>query len=85
MRSHFQPEYITGDLVTPANAVELALKVQKLKGVDGEIDEEVEVPVDRRKTIHNIKRSANKYETPIDDLSVAFQRRWTKMISNDNR
>lgn len=65
-----------------ADVLEMALDIQKLKGVDDEDlskDSSLE-HVSRRKTIHNIEKNLERKSQPVNDLQTAFKKRWTKLL-----
>lgn len=80
----FQLENLKKEDLNGENAIQIALLIQQLKGVDDDDLEEADtstIPVTRRQTIHNIHRNINTTNKPINDLGEAFKRRLTKIQS----
>ena len=64
-------------------AVDVAKKLQKLKGVDSDDEDKVEERPERRKTVHTLAKMGRKQYQATSDLEKAFKRRLGKFSSKE--
>lgn len=72
-----QAEDTTEDAFIQRNAVDIVRQLQKLKGIDGDYENESmnDGQLGRRRTIHNLERHRQKKQA-IGTLDVAFKKRF---------
>lgn len=72
-----QAEDTTEDAFIERNAVDIVRQLQKLKGIDGDYENESmnDGQLGRRRTIHNLERHRQKKQA-IGTLDVAFKKRF---------
>lgn len=75
---NFQVEDLSQDALLDRNAVQIVKDLQKLRGIDGDYDNDSGSGPDRvgrRRTIHNLERAKQK-KRQIGTLDVAFKKRF---------
>lgn len=73
---------MTNEEILDDDPVQVAKKLQKLKGLEDRDENKEEEAVGRRKTAYNLAMNSGKAEEGINDLDLAFRRRYAMFQRN---
>lgn len=73
---------MTNEEILDEDPVQVAKKLQKLKGLEDMDENKQEEVVGRRKTAYNLAMNSGKAEEGINDLDLAFRRRYAMFQRN---